>query len=40
MAAIFQHKVRREDCPTRRGIKYEMGSDVIYDAPEPVVMAR
>ena len=34
--AIFQHKIRHEGCPVRRGIKYAMRSDVIYDAGEPI----
>jgi len=34
MVAIFQHKVRHEGCPVRRGIKYAMRSDVIYEAGE------
>ena len=34
--AIFQHKVRHEGCPVRRGVKYAMRSDVIYESPEPV----
>ena len=36
MVAIFQHKIRHEGCPVRRGIKYAMRSDVIYDAGEPI----
>jgi len=36
MAAIFQHKIRHEGCPVRRGIKYAMRSDVIYEAHEPI----
>jgi hypothetical protein len=36
LAAIFQHKIRHEGCPVRRGVKYAMRSDVIYEAPEPV----
>lgn len=38
-AAIFQHKIRHEGCPVRRGIKYAMRSDVIYEADEPVTTA-
>jgi hypothetical protein len=34
--AIFQHKIRHEGCPVRRGVKYVMRSDVIYEAPEPI----
>lgn len=37
--AIFQHKIRHEGCLVRRGIKYAMRSDVIYEAPEPIGMA-
>ena len=36
MVAIFQHKIRHEGCPVRRGIKYGMRSDVIYEADEPI----
>jgi hypothetical protein len=36
MAVIFQHKIRHEGCPVRRGTKYAMRSDVIYEAPEPI----
>jgi Rps23 Pro-64 3,4-dihydroxylase Tpa1-like proline 4-hydroxylase len=36
MVAIFQHKIRHEGCPVRRGIKYAMRSDVIYDGGEPI----
>lgn len=39
MAAIFQHKIRHEGCPVRRGIKYAMRSDVIYEAPEHISTA-
>ena len=39
MAAIFQHKVRHEGCPVRRGKKYAMRSDVIYEGPESIVTA-
>jgi prolyl 4-hydroxylase len=35
-AVIFQHKLRHEGCPVRRGVKYAMRSDVIYEAPGPV----
>ncbi len=34
MVAIFQHKIRHEGCEVRRGIKYAMRSDVIYEAPD------
>ena len=36
MAAVFQHKVRHEGCPVRRGTKYALRTDVLYEAPEPV----
>ena len=35
-AAIFQHKLRHEGCPVRRGTKYALRTDVIYEAPEPI----
>ncbi|HLL55645.1 MAG TPA: 2OG-Fe(II) oxygenase [Myxococcaceae bacterium] len=38
MAAIFQHKLRHEGCPVRRGVKYALRSDVIYEAPEPIAL--
>lgn len=40
MVAIFQHKIRHEGCPVRRGTKYAMRSDVIYETPEPIIMPR
>lgn len=36
MAAIFQHKVRHEGCVVRRGVKYAMRSDVVYEAEEAI----
>jgi prolyl 4-hydroxylase len=36
MVSIFQHKIRHEGCPVRRGIKYAMRSDVIYEAFETI----
>lgn len=36
MVALFQHKVRHEGCEVRRGTKYVMRSDVIYEATEPI----
>jgi prolyl 4-hydroxylase len=39
LAVIFQHKIRHEGCPVRRGIKYAMRSDVIYEALEPISTA-
>jgi prolyl 4-hydroxylase len=35
-AVIFQHKVRHEGCPVRRGTKYAMRTDVMYEAPGPI----
>ena len=37
MVAIFQHKIRHEGCPVRRGVKYAMRTDVIYEGLEKVV---
>ena len=34
MVAIFQHKIRHEGCEVRRGAKYAMRSDVIYEGLE------
>lgn len=39
MAAIFQHKIRHEGCAVRRGVKYAMRSDVIYEGLEAIVTA-
>jgi prolyl 4-hydroxylase len=36
MVVIFQHKLRHEGCVVRRGRKYAMRSDVIYEAAEPI----
>jgi prolyl 4-hydroxylase len=36
MVAIFQHKLRHEGCEVRRGAKYAMRSDVIYESDEPL----
>jgi len=36
MVAVFQHKLRHEGCVVRRGTKYAMRSDVIYEAPTPI----
>jgi len=33
---IFQHKIRHEGRPVRRGTKYAMRSDSIYEAAEPI----
>lgn len=35
-AVIFQHKIRHEGCLVRRGVKYAMRSEVIYEASEPI----
>ena len=37
--AVFQHKIRHEGRPVRRGVKYAMRSDVVYEAPGPVSTA-
>jgi hypothetical protein len=39
MAASFQHKIRHEGCRVRRGVKYAMRSDVIYEGLESIVTA-
>ena len=36
LTAIFQHKIRHEGCPVRRGIKYAMRSDVLYEADDAI----
>lgn len=36
MVAVFQHKLRHEGCAVRRGTKYAMRSDVIFEALEPI----
>jgi hypothetical protein len=36
MAAVFQHKLRHEGRPLRKGTKYAMRSDVIYEADEAI----
>ena len=35
-AIVFQHKVRHEGCPVRRGTKYALRTDVMYEAERPV----
>lgn len=40
MVVIFQHKLRHEGCEVRRGRKYAMRSDVIYEGAEPIGGAR
>jgi prolyl 4-hydroxylase len=37
LVAIFQHKLRHEGCAVRRGVKYAMRTDVIYEGDVPVV---
>lgn len=37
MVAIFQHKLRHEGCAVRRGVKYAMRTDVIYESDVPVL---
>lgn len=36
LAAIFQHKLRHEGCVVRRGTKYAMRTEVVFEAPEPI----
>jgi hypothetical protein len=36
LVAIFQHKIRHEGCEVRRGNKYAMRTDVVYQAPEVI----
>jgi hypothetical protein len=36
MVAVFQHKIRHEGCEVRRGSKYAMRSDVVYESNEPL----
>lgn len=36
LAAVFQHKIRHEGCEIRRGTKYAMRTDVIYEAPDAI----
>ena len=36
LVAIFQHKIRHEGCEVRRGKKYAMRTDVIYEAPDTI----
>ncbi len=36
LVAIFQHKIRHEGCEVRRGKKYAMRTDVIYQAPDTI----
>lgn len=38
LVAIFQHKVRHEGEPVARGRKYAMRSDVLYTAPDEIVL--
>jgi prolyl 4-hydroxylase len=39
LVAIFQHKIRHEGRPVRRGTKYAMRTDVVYEGDEPIVRA-
>ncbi len=38
LVAVFQHKVRHEGCEVLSGVKYAMRTDVIYEAPDDIVM--
>ncbi|MEZ4447841.1 MAG: 2OG-Fe(II) oxygenase [Nannocystaceae bacterium] len=35
-AAIFQHKLRHEGAEVRRGVKYAMRTDLIFEAPAAI----
>ena len=37
-AAIFQHKLEHEGCEVRRGVKYAMRTDVLYEASAEIAM--
>ena len=39
LVAVFQHKIRHEGCAVRRGTKYAMRTDAIYEADERIVGA-
>ena len=36
MVAIFQHKLRHEGCMVRRGTKYAMRTEVLFETSEPI----
>ena len=36
LAAVFQHKIRHEGCTVRRGVKFALRTDVVYEAPTPI----
>ena len=36
LVAVFQHKLRHEGREVRRGVKYAMRTDVIFEAPDEV----
>ncbi|MBL4846069.1 MAG: 2OG-Fe(II) oxygenase [Planctomycetes bacterium] len=36
LVAISQHKIRHEGCEVRRGTKYALRTDVVYEAPTPI----
>ena len=38
--AIFQHKLRHEGCVVRRGTKYAMRTELVFEAPEPIGFAE
>jgi hypothetical protein len=40
LVAIFQHKLRHEGCIVRRGSKYAMRTDVVFEAPEPIELVE
>ncbi|MEQ8458731.1 MAG: 2OG-Fe(II) oxygenase [Sandaracinaceae bacterium] len=40
LAAIFQHKIRHEGCEVRRGTKYALRTDALYEASTPIQLLR
>jgi len=36
LVAVFQHKLRHAGCAVRRGVKYAMRTDVIFEAPAEI----
>lgn len=40
LVAIFQHKVRHEGCAVRSGTKYAMRTEVVFEAPDTIVLPK
>jgi hypothetical protein len=40
LVAIFQHKLRHEGCVVRRGSKYAMRTEVVFETAEPIGFAE